>query len=241
MWYARDWKGELRPTPWWDWDDIIDLDYSQEGLREYMAAAMVHWVREVGIDGYRCDVAGFVPVDFWEQVRRELDEIKPVFMLAEWETAICTGARSTPRMRGAGTRRCDKIAHGKAGLDALKVYYAWNDRAYQRDAYRMTFVSNHDKNAWEGTEYEQFGDALDAAIALSVVGEGIPLIYNGQEAGSDKRLEFFTKDEITWRDDPQGELYLSLFALKRRPIRPSGTAPRAVAWSASRTARRPRC
>ena len=61
----------------------------------------------------------------------------------------------------------------------------------------MTFVSNHDKNAWEGTEYEQFGDALDAAIVLSVVGEGIPLVYNGQEAGNEKRLEFFAKDVIS--------------------------------------------
>lgn len=106
------------------------------------------------------------------------------------------------------------LAHGKSDLDSLKAYYAWNDRAYQRDAYRMTFVSNHDKNAWEGTEYEQFGDALNAAIVLSVVGEGIPLIYNGEEAGSDKRLAFFAKDEIAWRDDPQGELYRRLFALR---------------------------
>ena len=81
-WYARDWKGDFRPTPWWDWDDIIDLDYTHEGLREWMTAAMVHWVKEVGVDGYRCDVAGFVPVDFWENARRELDAVKPVFMLA---------------------------------------------------------------------------------------------------------------------------------------------------------------
>ena len=214
-WYARDWQGNLRPTPWWDWDDIIDLDYSQEGLREYMTAAMVHWVREVGVDGYRCDVAGFVPVDFWEQVRRELDEVKPVFMLAEWEVRDLHTRAFDATYAWSWNETMHRLAHGQADLEALKVYYAWNDRAYQRDAYRMTFVSNHDKNAWEGTEYEQFGDALEAAIALSVVGEGIPLIYNGQEAGSDKRLEFFTKDEITWREDPQGELYRSLFALKK--------------------------
>lgn len=214
-WYARDWKGDLRPTPWWDWDDIIDLDYAHEGLRAYMTAAMVHWVREVGIDGYRCDVAGFVPVDFWEQVRRELDEVKPVFLLAEWEARDLHTRAFDATYAWSWNETMHRLAHGKADLDALKAYYAWNDRAYQRDAYRMTFVSNHDKNAWEGTEYEQFGGALDAAIVLSVVGEGVPLIYNGQEAGSDKRLEFFTKDEITWRDDPQGELYRSLFALKK--------------------------
>ena len=54
------------------------------------------------------------------------------------------------------------------------------------------------------------------AIVLSVVGEGMPLVYNGQEAGSDKRLEFFDKDVINWRADPQGELYRQLFALKKQ-------------------------
>ena len=214
-WYARDWKGDFRPTPWWDWDDIIDLDYTHEGLREWMTAAMVHWVKEVGIDGYRCDVAGFVPVDFWENARRELDAVKPVFMLAEWEARDLHTRAFDASYAWSWNETMHRIAHGKAGLDVLRNYYAWNDRSWQRDAYRMTFVSNHDKNAWEGTEYEQFGDALDAAIVLSVVGEGIPLVYNGQEAGSEKRLEFFAKDLITWRTDPQGDLYRRLFALKK--------------------------
>ena len=203
-WYARDWKGDLRPTPWWDWDDIIDLDYDNPDLRRYMTEAMKFWVRDVDVDGFRCDVAGFVPVDFWDNVRRELDEIKPVFMLAEWESRDLHVRAFDMTYGWSWNETLHKIAHGKADVEALKVYYAWNDRFYQRDAYRMLFVSNHDKNAWEGTEYEQFGDALPAAIVLSVVGEGIPLVYNGQEAGSDKRLEFFAKDVITWRTDPPG-------------------------------------
>ncbi|MDP2994840.1 MAG: hypothetical protein Q8N46_06920 [Anaerolineales bacterium] len=71
------------------------------------------------------------------------------------------------------------------------------------------------KNAWVGTEFEQFGDGLEATIALSVVGEGMPLIYNGQEAGNTKRLAFFEKDSIEWREHPPGELYKKLFALKK--------------------------
>ena len=215
-WYARDWKGDFCPTPWWDWDDIIDLDYGQEGLRRYMTEAMKYWVREADIDGYRCDVAGFVPLDFWENVRRELDEIKPVFMLAEWEARDLHTRAFDLTYAWSWNETMHKIATGASDLEPLRVYYAWNDKAYQRDAMRMTFVSNHDKNAWEGTEYEQFGDALDAAIVLSVVGEGLPLIYNGQEAGSDRRLLFFDKDEIEWREDAQGELYRRLFALKKQ-------------------------
>jgi len=214
-WYARDWKGDFRPTPWWDWEDIIDLDYSQPGLRRYMADAMAYWVREADVDGFRCDVAGFVPLDFWEGVRAELDAIKPVFMLAEWESRDLHTRAFDMTYAWSWNETMHRIAMGKADVEALKVYYAWNDRFYPRDAYRMTFVSNHDKNAWEGTEYEQFGDALEAAIVLSVVGEGVPLVYNGQEAGSDKRLAFFDKDLIEWREDPQGELYRSLFALKK--------------------------
>lgn len=80
----------------------------------------------------------------------------------------------------------------------------------------MTFVSNHDKNAWEGTMYEQFGDGLDAAIALSVVGEGMPLIYNGQEAGNAKRLAFFERDPIAWKEHYLKKLYTDLFALMEK-------------------------
>lgn len=85
-WYTKNWNGEFQPTHWWDWDDVIDFDYSHEGLREYMTSALKYWVQEFDIDGYRCDVAGFVPTDFWNNARKELDAIKPVFMLAEWET-----------------------------------------------------------------------------------------------------------------------------------------------------------
>ena len=214
-WYARDWKGDLTPTPWWDWDDIIDLDYSNQELRAYMADAMAYWVREVDVDGYRCDVAGFVPTDFWEEVRGELDAIKPVFMLAEWEARDLHAKAFDMTYAWSWNEALHHIAVGKADVEALRVYYAWNDSAYPRDIMRMLFVSNHDKNAWEGTEYEMFGDALEAAIVLSVVSAGMPLIYNGQEAGNDKRLEFFERDPIVWQDHPMSEVYGRLVALKR--------------------------
>ena len=68
--YQRDWKGDFRPTPWFDWADIINLDYRQPGLRKYMTDALKYWVKEADVDGYRCDVAGFVPLDFWNNARR---------------------------------------------------------------------------------------------------------------------------------------------------------------------------
>ena len=213
-WYERDWNGDFRPTPWWDWSDIIDLDYSKPEVREYMTEAMKYWVRDVGIDGYRCDVAGFVPVQFWNNVRKELDAIKPVFMLAEWESRDLHAEAFDMTYAWSWYQAVHEIVNGHAALSKLFVYYSWRESSYPKDAYRLTGVSNHDANAWEATQFEAFGDALDAVIVLSVVGDGLPMIYNGQEAGNPKRLEFFEKDPIEWRPHPIGDLYRKLFALK---------------------------
>lgn len=215
-WYARDWKGDFSPTPWWDWSDIIDLDYSQAGVRAYMSEAMKYWVVEADVDGYRCDVAGFVPTDFWNTVRRELDAIKPVFMLAEWESRDLHAEAFDMTYAWSWYDTMLKIAKGKEGVAKLFVYYSWNEKAYPFDIMRMLFVTNHDKNAWEGTQYEQFGEAVEAAIALSVISEGMPLIYNGQEAGEGKRLSFFEKDSIDWQEHPIGVLYKKLISLKKK-------------------------
>ncbi len=214
-WYARDWKGDFRPTPWWDWPDIIDLDYGQEGIRKYMTEVMKYWVIAADIDGYRCDVAGFVPTDFWNNVRKELDAIKPVFLLAEWENRDLHAEAFDMTYAWTWNEAVHKITMGQANLNLLYKYYSWNEKAFPADGMRMLFVSNHDKNAWEGTEFEQFGDGLETAMVLSVVSEGMPLIYNGQEAGNPRRLAFFEKDPIEWRAHPLGDLYKKLFALKK--------------------------
>lgn len=212
-WYQRDHNGNFRPTPWWDWDDIINLDYEQPGLRKYMTEAMSYWVKEFDVDGYRCDVAGFVPVDFWNNVRKTLDSIKPVFMLAEWESRDLHAEAFDMTYAWSWNETVHHICKGKADLNKLFVYYSWNESAYPKNAMRMTHIANHDSNAWEGTMFENFGDGLEAAIALSVVGEGMPMVYNGMEAGNDKRLAFFEKDPIVWKVHEFNDLFKDLFAL----------------------------
>ncbi len=226
-WYERDWKGDFHPTPWWDWSDIINLDYSQPDLRRYMTEALKYWVEEVGIDGYRCDVAGDVPIEFWNNARRELDAIKPVFMLAEWEGRDLHAEAFDMTYAFSWYETMEDIVAGKKTLDKLIRYYARDYSRHPEGGIRMVFVSNHDKNSWEGTQFEVFGDALEAAIALTFIGEGMPLIYNGQEAGNEKRLEFFEKDPIEWREHPIGELYRTLLALQK-----SNTALWNGAWGA---------
>lgn len=214
-WYIRDWKGDFRPTPWRNWSDVIDLDYDNPEMRRYMTEAMKYWVTEAGIDGYRCDAAGFVPTDFWDNARRELDAIKPVFMLAEWEARDLHAEAFDMTYGWSWHDKVHDIAMGRSELYSLFGYYAWNEKAYPADAMRMLFVTNHDKNSWKGTDEELFGDALEAVIVLSVVSEGMPLLYNGQEAGNTRRLAFFERDPILWRDHPIGDLYARLFALKK--------------------------
>lgn len=214
-WYAKDYKGDFRPSPWWDWSDIIEFDYRQAGLREYMIEALRYWVEKFNIDGYRCDVAGYVPNDFWCQAKEALEQIKPVFMLAEWENRDLHEKAFNMTYAWSWNETMHDLAHGRCHLDRLRKYYSWNERSWPHNAYRMTFVSNHDKNAWDGTQHEQFGDALEAAIVLSVIGEGMPLIHNGQEAGESKRLAFFERDPIEWEAHHIGDLYRALITLKK--------------------------
>ncbi len=217
-WYDKDAQGNFRPTPWWDWSDIIDFDYNSPALREYMTAALKYWVKEIDIDGYRCDVAGFVPIDFWENARAELDDIKPVFMLAEWEMRDLHAKAFDATYAWSWQEAMHKILSGHANLNALFVYYSWNEGAYPKNSYRMTYVTNHDANAWEGTVFERYGseEKVETAIVLSIVGEGIPLIYNGLEAGNAKRLAFFEKDPIQWKQHKFNPLIKRLLTLQKQ-------------------------
>ncbi|RZT05419.1 Glycosidase [Duganella sp. CF402] len=215
-WYEKDRKGQPHPTPWYDWDDIIDLDYQQPGLRRYMTDAMRFWVREAGVDGYRVDAAGLTPLDFWEQAAAELRAIKPVFLLAEWESRDMHARAFDASYAWTWWEGLRAVAEGKADATSLYTYYAWNQKFYPKQAYRMLYTTNHDKNAWDGTEFEIFGPAVDAAIAFSFVSEGIALIYNGQEVGNRKRLAFFERDALQWQASPYTALYTKLLAMKKQ-------------------------
>ncbi len=218
-WYEKDWKGDFRPTPWWDWSDIIDIDFNRVEVRQYMASAMRYWVEEFGVDGYRADVAGYIPLDFWEDVRADLETIRPVFMLAEWDQRDAHQRAFDATYAWPWKDATHAIAKGRADTGALFGYYSGNESAWPREAMRMTYTENHDQNSWDGSVSDLFGDSYEAFLVLSFVGEGIPLIYNGQEVYNTKRLEFFEKDPIDWDANPDGAaridpLLRSLIALK---------------------------
>jgi len=213
-WYSKSAEGDFQPTPWYDWDDIIDFNYDQPGLRKYMTEALKYWVKEADIDGYRCDVAGFIPLDFWNNVRHELDEIKPVFMLAEWEDRDLL--KNAFDMTYAWTLwdKMHAITIDGKPLDGLIEYLAHDVSTFPKDGYRMTFTENHDKNSWSGNQYSNFGDGLETCMVLASTVNGMPLVYSGQEAGLNRSLAFFDKDPIVWKKHRNAEIYTKLFALK---------------------------
>jgi len=215
-WYSKTADDNFQPTPWYDWEDIIDFDYDQPGIREYMTKAMKYWVSETDIDGYRCDVAGFMPIDFWENLRTELDQIKPVFMLAEWESRDLHKKAFDMTYSWSLWDKMYAAAKDGKGISGLIEYMAHDVSTFPTDGYRMTFTDNHDKNSWEGNQYLNFGDALEASMILAATVNGMPLVYSGQEAGLDRSLKFFEKDEIIWKDHPFAGIYKTLFNLKHK-------------------------
>ncbi|HNX86188.1 MAG TPA: alpha-amylase family glycosyl hydrolase, partial [Bacteroidales bacterium] len=218
-WYKKDSTGKVIP-PVADWTDAAALDYTQEGLRKYMIKALEFWIREADIDGYRCDVAGMLPVDFWNQAIPDLKKIKPVFMLAEEETPLIhdTGLFDASYSWQL-FRMMNQIAKGTQSADKIDSLFAAEKKVYNADAYRMRFTSNHDENSWNGTEFERLGDGAQAFAVLTFTCPGMPLIYSGQEAAMNKRLRFFEKDTIPWGNFALESFYSRLTSLKKKDSR----------------------
>ncbi|MBW6460671.1 MAG: alpha-amylase [Bacteroidales bacterium] len=211
-WYTTDSLGNM-VSPY-DWSDVADLNFDNRELWAAMIDALKYWVQEAGIDGYRCDVAGIVPVEFWERAKQELDMIKQVFMLAEAEEPEHHIRAFNMSYAWELHHLMNAIARGEKNALDLETYYLKEDTLYPRDAYRMLFTSNHDENSWNGTEFERMGEGSVCMAVLTATLPGMPLVYNGQESAFNRRLAFFEKDSIDWKDYRLESFYRQLFALK---------------------------
>jgi glycosidase len=198
-----------------DWTDVAELNYDNPELRRAMIDAMRWWLEHGHVDGFRCDVAGGVPLDFWRQARTALRAVRPdLFMLAESED---------PRLHAAFDMTygwelhhlLNQVAQGKRPAPAVDAYLARQDSVFGRDAYRMYFTSNHDENSWNGSEFERMGpNALPAFVLAATLRGSMPLLYTGQEVSVRKRLRFFEKDTVDWSGESLAPFYRSLFELK---------------------------
>ena len=176
---------------------------------------MIFWVKEADIDGFRCDVAGRIPVDFWNQAVPEIKKVKPVFMLAECDKPIMHDTAFDMTYSWDLYKLMHSIATGKKNALAIDSLWVKEDTLYPADSYLMRFTSNHDKNSWDATEYEWLGDAAQTFAVMTFTVPGMPLIYSGQEAASKRRLKFFDKDTIDWDSYMLSGFYSTLADLKK--------------------------
>jgi cyclomaltodextrinase / maltogenic alpha-amylase / neopullulanase len=219
-WYLKDNNGNFMAPPGSGWTDVIQLDYSSVALRQYMINTMQYWINETDIDGFRCDAVSLMPTDFWSQAIKELKKTKAqLLMLAEADGPQYRTAGFDMTygwgLYGFGNGLLPDIVAGFNDANDLDNYLKNERTIYGNAHYRMYFTSNHDENSWYGTEKELFAAAAPCFNVLTAVLNGMQLIYNGQEAGLDKRLAFFDKDEIPWREHPNNTIYKTLLHLKK--------------------------
>jgi len=212
--YTKDANGNFVP-PVADWSDVIDLNYNNKLLWKYMVDAMKYWVTETNIDGFRCDVAAMVPTEFWNYARKQLDEIKPVFMLAEANEPELQIHAFDMTYNWQLKDLMNKIAKRKAAAEDIAKLYSKQQKKYSPNDYRMNFTTNHDENTWNGTVYERLGNGAECFSVLTFMLPGMPLLYSGQEYGLNKRLRFFDKDTIKIKKGRLFSLYSKLYKLKR--------------------------
>ena len=212
-WYTQDSLGNI-VSPVKDWTDVADLNYNNKQLRKYMINALKFWVKQADIDGFRCDVAGMVPTDFWNDARKQLDKVKPVFMLAEWESPELHKKAFDMTYSWELNGLMNDIAKKIRTADQLDTLFKKLNAEYDKNDYFMNFTSNHDENSWNGTVFERLGGGVKTFAVLTATIPGMPLIYGGQEAAMNKRLRFFDKDTIQWDDYKYAGFYKTLLHLK---------------------------
>jgi glycosidase len=197
------------------WADVIDLNYDNKELWSAMLQAMQFWVDEFDIDGFRCDMAMLVPLEFWRYVRTELDKRKALFWLAECEEIHyheVFDATYTWRLLHKMEAYCKKETDLAGLSEVLHYYYSM----FPPGALRAYFTTNHDENSHSGSEYERLGSAAKAFAVFCCTWDGIPLIYSGQELPLTRRLNFFDKDPIEWNGKYElHDFYKTLLTLRK--------------------------
>lgn len=200
-----------------DWWDTAELNFDNQDLRNEFVEIFKFWIEKANIDGYRCDVAGDVPVDFWDNLRPGLDKLKPVFMLAESDRVEHHRIAFNASYAWEFHHLMNKIAKGEKNALDIDSFYTRESSRFPQNAIRMQFIDNHDENSWKGTVKSRLGEAANSFAVLYYTFPGMPLIYSGQEAGLDKSLKFFEKDFIDWdKDKNLASFYTKLNMLKKQ-------------------------
>lgn len=216
--FVRDENG-LFQAPY-DWDDVIQLDHSNEEQQTAMQHAMAYWVREFDIDGFRADLAHLTPLAFWKSARQMLQQLKPeLIWLAETENVSYHEAFDIS-FTWKWMHLAEKVVNDQLSAQLLVNRFLDDINEFPGKSFRLYFTSNHDENSWNGTEFEKYGDYAAAFAVLScTLPLAIPLIYSGQEIPNLKRLKFFDKDALNWEKGAMlFEFYQSLLLFRRKSL-----------------------
>jgi len=213
--FAKDSTGKFTPPIGTDWTDVVQLDWSQKGVQDYMIEAMSFWVN-LGVDGFRVDHPHNTPKEFWERARVELDRIRPVLMLAEHEEPGKFMEKGFDMNYAWEMHHLMKaVAQGRDSANAISKYFDRELSVYPQNVYRLMFLSNHDENSWAGTIDTIFGLSQKTFATLIFTAHGVPLLYSGQESCLNKRLRFFVRDTIKWGTCDMTGFYADLIKLRR--------------------------
>lgn len=245
--FWRDERGNLTPPHGTDWTDVVQFDFNAPGLLDYQANVLLHWVQNFGIDGFRCDVAWGLPTPFWNEVVRRVRAVKPdALFLAEAELPQQQVAAFNLSYGFDLHHAMNQIAQGKRSASAIDDAYAKIRAHFPRGSALMVFTSSHDENSWAGTEFDRMGAGYAPFAVLTFLLDGVPMIYNGQEIGLDRRLEFFERDPIVWPQEthPTTKLYQVMTKLRREnpalhtgaPMRRLDTTDNASLYAVERAA-----
>ncbi len=215
-WYRHNSAGKIVP-PNPDWTDVAQLNYDNPNLRRYMITMLKYWVKDVGVDGFRCDAAELVPLSFWNEARAALDSIKPVMMLAEGNKPDLQLNAFDLTYSWNIYNLLGEIFKGTRSALAIDSALAKGHKVYPIGALRLRFNTNHDQNVSDGPSIERYGPGGDSlTIAFIATFPGVPLIYNGDEIGNPKRLSLFEQVPIDWKvKNGFRRLYENVYRIRR--------------------------
>ncbi len=206
-WYEHDNDGNI--TSPYDWTDIAELNFDNYEMRAEMIKCMQYWVEEVGIDGFRCDHAIGVPATFWNAAVYKLKSINSeIMMLAEVSAAQSLTMYAFDTCYNDALYGQSVMIKGGIAPSTIQQGMILNAN-YLEGSFPMNYLDNHDKNSYDGTIVDRFGESYETLLALSYLSPGFPLIYTANEQGYDHEIEFFEKDTIVWEKEPKYEEFIT--------------------------------
>ena len=214
--YIRD-SATGKAVAQYDWTDTRKLNYKNAALQDSMINAMKFWIRESDIDGFRCDVAGEVPDEFWKKCISELRSQKNIFMLAEGNKASLQQNGFDATYTWDEFSMMKQIAKGERFAFALDSVLNRIDSTFSKTRLLMYFTSNHDENSWNKADYGTMPGESHApfAVLTQTIGNSVPLIYSGQEEPFLDSISFFYKDTIPFGKYGRANFYKTLLNLRK--------------------------